>query len=563
MSKKDKTNPEIYDIMYEKKFLYLICPKCKNIPYLSFNLKNTEQISIKCDKCHNSSEMNLNNYLKGLSSKNEFESKKCENHTNFLDKYCYNCHIQFCSKCEESKIHESHKIKKIIKRFNSEKIKNAKETIESLKNYFKNYIRSFMNEYITKIPKSKHFHINNNLLKPYIEDMKTFFQACDCILLNYDVEYPDYYQQINLKNLLYILNEKTTLKDLNEPKLERLFKYSNNNFINNNKNVGDNLIIVSSLNDFKGKVIKSLIIDDELILIIFRDCLKLYNYKNKTCISKLEIDLSADEIKLNKINKDNIGLILFNDKNYISKLEMYSISSNKIIFEKNFEFYIQNIKNINNNSFGIIKDHSLEIYALIENSNSLELQMITNIKIPYLNDFIHLSNEKYIIALNFNSIIVYDKNYNIIKTVEHEKEFKTIYETKDRHIILGGRIIGLLNINDWSISILFDDNIDKLKMSYLSGVETYIEYSHFNITYFNRLICKQKFKQILKCHYDNVDDEVIANENNVCIFDFNPENDKMTKNHVNKNLKPEKIYINEDDELISVKDSCINVYELK
>jgi hypothetical protein len=267
------------------------------------------------------------------------------------------------------------------------------------------------------------------------------------VLLNYDVEYPDYYQQFNLKNLLNILNEKTTLKDLKEPKLERLFKYKNNNFITNNKNVGDNLILVSSLNDFENKVIKSLLVGDELILIIFRDCFKLYNYKNNTCISKLDFDLSeADEIKLSKINKDNIGVIFFNEKNSISKLEIYSISSNKIIFEKSYEFCIKNIKNIKNNSFGIIKEDSLEVSTLIENSKSLELKLIANIKIPYLNDFIYLSNENYLIALNFNSIIIYGKDYNIIKTVEHkeEEEFKTICETKDRHIILGGELLGFL-----------------------------------------------------------------------------------------------------------------------
>ena len=562
MSKKNKSNPEIYDFIYENKFLCLNCPKCKNIPYLSLDLDNPEQINLKCDKCHNSSDMKLNNYLKGLSSKNSFTNKKCENHIYFLNKYCYNCHIQFCSKCEENKTHESHKIKRIIQKFNSEKVKIVKNIIESLKQYFRKYIHSFVNEYIIKIPKNKHYFINNNLLKPYIQEMKTFFHFCDCILLNYNIEYPDYYQQINLKNLINILHEKTTLKDLNEPKLERLFKYSNNNFISNKTKVEDNLILLYSINDFKDKIIKSLLVEDELIILIFKDCLKLYNIKNKSCISKLEIDLSADDIKINKINKDNIGLILFYESNYNYILKIYSISSNKIIFEKCFDFDIQNFKNINNNSFGIIKNHSLEVYASKENSKSFELQMVTNIKIPYIMDFIFLSNEKYIIVLNFDSIIVFSKDYNIIKKIEQKEEFKSIWETKDKHIILGGRIIGLLNINDWSYSILFNDNIPKFKMSYLSGVETYIDYSHFNLTYFNKLICKQKLTKILKVHYDNVDDEVVT-EYNICIFNFNPENNKMTINHINKNLKPENIYINEEDELIIVKNNSINVYDLK
>ena len=324
MSKKDKTKPkhEVYDIIYKNNFLCLNCPKCKNIPYLSFNLKNPEQINIKCDKCHNNSQINLDNYLKGLSSSNSFPPKKCENHTNIFDKFCYKCHIQFCSKCAEDKKHEGHEVKKIVKKFDTESIKNTKEYIDTLKNNFKNYIQTFMNQKIHKIPKSRHYSINNNLLKPYIQDMKTFFHFCDYVLLNYDVEYPDYYQQFNLKALLEMLNEKNALKDLNEPKLERLFKYNNNNFISNKKDVKDKLILVSSIKDLKGSVIESLFIDDELILIIFKDCLQLYNYKNKTCVSKLETDLSRTKF-LNKINKDNIGIISYAQNNSYLKFIQY------------------------------------------------------------------------------------------------------------------------------------------------------------------------------------------------------------------------------------------------
>ena len=150
----------------------------------------------------------------------------------------------------------------------------------------------------------------------------------------------------------------------------------------------------------------------------------------------------------------------------------------------------------------------------------------------------------------------------IIKTVElkEEEELKTICETKDRHIILGGRIIALLNINDWSYSVLFTDNIPKLKTSYLAGIETHIEYSHFNLTYFNRFICKQKFREVICYHYDDLDDDIKEEEKNMCIFDYNPENDKMTKVHVYKNLKPEIIYINEEDELIVVEDRCVKTF---
>ena len=124
--------------------------------------------------------------------------------------------------------------KKNKKNFNSENIETVKEKIEDLKKYFKNYILSFINQNNTKFPKNKLNFINNNLLMHYIQDMRNFFHFCDCILLNYDIEYPDYYQQYNLNNLIDTLNEITTLKNLNEKNFKRLYRYRNNNFISHN-----------------------------------------------------------------------------------------------------------------------------------------------------------------------------------------------------------------------------------------------------------------------------------------------------------------------------------------
>ena len=265
-----------------------------------------------------------------------------------------------------------------------------------------------------------------------------------------------------------------------------------------------------------------------------------------------------------KINKDNIGLIL-SDENYNnSKLQIYSIPSNKIILEKNFDFYIENIKNINNNTFGMIKEDSLEIYSLIINTEtkSLDIQMNTNIKIPGLNDFIYLSNKNHLMTIDDHTINVYDKNYNIIKK-ENASYISNCYGTEDGNIIFGTTLIQILNTNDWSYSILFSDNIAGEERSYLAGISTSTNYSNFNLTYFNKFICKQKFKQMVSYHYESLDDEVIADENNVMIFDYNPENDKMKQIEIIKNLEPKNICINEDDEMIVVTKSGINVYDLK
>jgi thiol-disulfide isomerase/thioredoxin len=174
MSQKNKTKPEIYDFIYEDKYLCITCPKCKKIPFLSFDKKNPELINIKCEQCGYSSTNHLNNYLKGLSSKNIFPIKKCEKHTNFLNKYCHKCNIQFCSECEEKAIHSNHYVITLTKKFKSEKIKEVKEIIEVYKNDFKTYIRTFMQKYFNNFPKNKHIYITNDLLKNYIQDMKNF-----------------------------------------------------------------------------------------------------------------------------------------------------------------------------------------------------------------------------------------------------------------------------------------------------------------------------------------------------------------------------------------------------
>ena len=43
---------EITNITFSKKYLYLNCPKCKEIPFLLLSEKNPEKIDIKCHKCN-------------------------------------------------------------------------------------------------------------------------------------------------------------------------------------------------------------------------------------------------------------------------------------------------------------------------------------------------------------------------------------------------------------------------------------------------------------------------------------------------------------------------------
>ena len=159
---KDNTNNKKKENKYIKKDyennFFLLCPKCKNIPYLL--LKNKETIFLSCINCGYGQEESIEKIINGISewSKKliyycqkhndkipakafckEFEQLLCEkclkiqeknqiNHTlikitnlfvNFCDihfnqklnYYCKNCECEICEKCKNS--HKNHVIKEI------------------------------------------------------------------------------------------------------------------------------------------------------------------------------------------------------------------------------------------------------------------------------------------------------------------------------------------------------------------------------------------------------------------------------------------------------------------
>lgn len=131
---------ELTNITFSEKYLYLNCPECKEIPLLSFNDKNPEKIDIKCERCNSELQLDLKDYLSCLSSENLLKNKNnCISHNNYLDRFCYKCHIQFCTKCEiNNNLHSDHYVFRLKKMINLEKIEKYKNILKTKKKYFKN-----------------------------------------------------------------------------------------------------------------------------------------------------------------------------------------------------------------------------------------------------------------------------------------------------------------------------------------------------------------------------------------------------------------------------------------
>ena len=112
---KNMINQDLSEIKTKKENLFLNCPQCKQTCYLSFNRRYPYKININCYNCLINKEINLDEYLKDLSTYDSQVKIKCEKNNTFLEKYCYKCHKQFCSSCDVNSHNTCYPVKDIIK----------------------------------------------------------------------------------------------------------------------------------------------------------------------------------------------------------------------------------------------------------------------------------------------------------------------------------------------------------------------------------------------------------------------------------------------------------------
>jgi hypothetical protein len=174
-------------------------------------------------------------------------------------------------------------IKTIAKIIKKEKIEKIKTMIDNTKEDFKQYIKSYINGNFTNMDEDIKLTIVEALLKPYIQKMVSFFHFCDCVLLNYNVEYPDYSQQMNMNLIISIFNEKANLKSLSETNVELLFNYEDNNYISKQHKV--KLTLDKIKNDYKLPLNNSFQLTEDIEVISENDGIRIY--KNGVCSSTI------------------------------------------------------------------------------------------------------------------------------------------------------------------------------------------------------------------------------------------------------------------------------------
>ena len=565
---------ELANITFSEKYLYLNCPNCEEIPILFLNEKNPEKIDIKCDKCNTELQMELKDYLSDLSSENLLKNKNnCISHNNYLDRFCFKCHIQFCTKCEiNNNDHSDHCIYRMKKMINLDKIEKSKDNIKTKKDYFKKYISNYIQEKLPYIEKSRQNFIINNLMKPYVNSMKNFFLFGDNVLLNYDFEFPDYYQQKNLINFIELLDKASPLINLIETKLESILIYSNNNFINQKNNNAIIYDLIDLSTDKISEISDALFLDDEFIVLAFKNIsLKIYNYQNKNYITTIENNfgeknIKFNEIKLSQIYKSIFGVILKSSSN-LSTIKLYSINKNTltVLFKKQFNTEIKYIKKINNNSLGIVFGNYLEIYSSEDNFENISQQNISKFEIlnkietpEKIADFIITQDDLYIIIACLEKIYIYkSKEFIFFKEIKSIKNDYDIQLIDDNKIIYSGKDISIFTINDSSYKLLFDEKICESCDSYLARIWENVNYSNFVLT-LNKLVCKRQLRSIVSTSFEDDEDEITVKQA-LYIFDYNQKNNTVKLSQKLENLKIVKIFKTCGDEIIIVQEKKVGI----
>ncbi len=448
-------------------------------------------------------------------------------------------------------------MKKII---NLEKIKKAKNSIKTKK------------DYLEKMEKNRQNFTINNLMKPYINSMKNFFLFGDNVLLNYDFEFPDYYQQKNLINFIELLDKASPLINLIETKLESILIYSNNNFINQKNNNAIIYDLIDLSTDKISEISDALFLDDEFIVLAFKNIsLKIYNYQNKNYITTIENNfgeknIKFNEIKLSQIYKSIFGVILKSSSN-LSTIKLYSINKNTltVLFKKQFNTEIKYIKKINNNSLGIVFGNYLEIYSSEDNFENISQQNISKFEIlnkietlEKIEDFIITPDDLYIIIACLEKIYIYkSKDYIFFKEIKLIKNYHDdIQLIDDNKIIYSGIDIGIFTINDSSYKLLFDEKISGRWNSYLASISKDVNYSNFVLT-FNKLICKRQLRIVESTSFEDDEDHITIKQA-LYIFDYNPNNTVKLSKKI-ENLKIVNIHKNYNNEIIIVQEKKVGI----
>ena len=399
-------NVKIYNIkdylkLVEKYNRQLICWNCKNSIFINnfiFYCSGCKRLFD--ERCFNNTKCTDNSFHKKVKINHNqyFDKIVCLSHIKIFYKYCKNCKISFCEKCN-LKNHVKHRVVKI------EEMKKTKKEINQIESYIK-----IAEDYYSKIKK---------IVNDYLDEMKDKIEMKKLILKNY---------LTNNNNGISVENLDNINLSIDKSYKERL----------------DNLLKKN---------------DNEKLLCLNYFSLMIEKDRNKNINIKKEImDLSKNEIKKEPhINDNNENINNFFKKNFIEESENENNANKSSFIACCRNDYSKNEININNNilrnnlqvsdSFIEQVKHNYKfekrsainsvINTIIEKSKILSMIRLAsgNLALGLSNGTIHIYNGDNICLPNNNNRNSRDNNLLLTINQFKGRRINYIYQLKDNTLL--------------------------------------------------------------------------------------------------------------------------------
>ena len=233
--KNSSTSYKVSDVIFN---IHYLCPNCKNFPLINF--KENKKLNVKCEDCEEGIEINLDNYIKYKTTKDDIPNfKQCEPNERYIG-ICFGCFQYFCK--NNSKEHEGHNTKNFhdIINFIKEKLNlpdivqvkgEANPVVEnniSEKNEMGGTIK-FKEKNGELIPQKNTDIIDNK----YSNDP---FEGLIKMILNDEQIYHNNTHYENIKNIFYYLSDQMEIEYHNFENGNLDIRVFGKNFVKNNSN---------------------------------------------------------------------------------------------------------------------------------------------------------------------------------------------------------------------------------------------------------------------------------------------------------------------------------------
>ena len=229
------TSYKVSDVIFN---IHYLCPNCKNFPLINF--KENKKLNVKCEDCEEGIEINLDNYIKYKTTKDDIPNfKQCEPNERYIG-ICFGCFQYFCE--NNSKEHEGHNTKNFHDIINFIKEKLKLPDIVQVKGETNPVVHNIISEKNEMGGTIKFKEKNGELIPQKNTDIidnkysNDPFEGLIKMILNDEQIYHNNTHYENIKNIFYYLSDQMEIEYHNFENGNLDIRIFGKNFVKNNNN---------------------------------------------------------------------------------------------------------------------------------------------------------------------------------------------------------------------------------------------------------------------------------------------------------------------------------------